>query len=87
MIRYIFDDTDGLNKAPASVEFAKQLLLKHFKLSNIIGMLDLLYAKFEKAHVASFAGVLASGKNLKSLCNITTCTTCFLDVDYYSVYQ
>lgn len=59
IFRYIFEDDDGLNQAPASTELVKQLLLKHFKLSNLIGVLDLLYAKFEKAYIASFSGMLA----------------------------
>uniref|UniRef100_A0A0N5ARG5 N-acetyl-D-glucosamine kinase n=1 Tax=Syphacia muris TaxID=451379 RepID=A0A0N5ARG5_9BILA len=60
MFRYIFDDEDGLNEAPASTDVAKRLLLQHFNLTNVIGVLDLLYSKFEKAYVASYTKVLAT---------------------------
>lgn len=59
IIRYIFDNEDGLQPSPFPTTNVKNLLLKHFKLTDIIGILDLLYAKFEKSNVASFAGTLA----------------------------
>ncbi|VDK50915.1 unnamed protein product, partial [Anisakis simplex] len=58
VIRYIFDDDDGLVKAPYPTETVKRILLEHFNLGDKIEMLTLLYAKFEKANIASFTGKL-----------------------------
>ncbi|KHN75633.1 N-acetyl-D-glucosamine kinase [Toxocara canis] len=61
MIRYIFDDDDGLSPAPFPVTTVKRLLLQHFGIKNKVEILDLLYAKFEKANIASFTGRLVKG--------------------------
>lgn len=58
IIQYIYDDEDGLNPSPYSTEKAKQIMLKHFGKKDIIGMLELLYAKYEKSNIASFTGAL-----------------------------
>uniref|UniRef100_A0A183V2T0 N-acetyl-D-glucosamine kinase n=1 Tax=Toxocara canis TaxID=6265 RepID=A0A183V2T0_TOXCA len=63
MIRYIFDDDDGLSPAPFPVTTVKRLLLQHFGIKNKVEILDLLYAKFEKANIASFTGRLVKGSS------------------------
>uniref|UniRef100_A0AC34QQB6 N-acetyl-D-glucosamine kinase n=1 Tax=Panagrolaimus sp. JU765 TaxID=591449 RepID=A0AC34QQB6_9BILA len=60
-IRIIFDVDDGLVRETDSIEHLRHVILKHFKIKDKSGLLDILYGnKFHKAHVASLCHSLAN---------------------------
>ncbi|PAV59406.1 hypothetical protein WR25_03529 isoform C [Diploscapter pachys] len=58
-MRMLFDDDDGLESAPGSTDLLRELLLKHFNVTNKTGLLDFLYSKFNKSSVATFTKFMA----------------------------
>ncbi|XP_068709146.1 N-acetyl-D-glucosamine kinase-like [Montipora foliosa] len=60
-IKTVFDVEDGLVPSPFDVTYVKKRFFEHFKIDNFYGMLDHLYAKFDKAHVAGLCKALAVG--------------------------
>lgn len=61
-IRYVYDEEDGLYRAPADISFVKKAIFDYFSIQSNTQLLDFLYAKFNKAHVAGLCKVLADGK-------------------------
>lgn len=60
-IRKIFDVDDGLVIENNSIDHLKEVVLKHFGVSNKLGLLDILYGnKFSKANVASLCESLSN---------------------------
>uniref|UniRef100_A0A0N4ZCF7 N-acetyl-D-glucosamine kinase n=1 Tax=Parastrongyloides trichosuri TaxID=131310 RepID=A0A0N4ZCF7_PARTI len=60
-IKLLFDLEDELEKLPYSYEILKETILKHFKLSNHVQLIDVIYGdSFDKANVASLCEILAS---------------------------
>ncbi|PIO59989.1 BadF/BadG/BcrA/BcrD ATPase family protein, partial [Teladorsagia circumcincta] len=58
-IRIIFDEDDGMEIPHESTALIRELLLKHFKIEDKVDILEYLYNKFRKSHIASFTGELA----------------------------
>ncbi|KAK2572390.1 N-acetyl-D-glucosamine kinase [Acropora cervicornis] len=61
-IKTVFDAEDGLVPSPYDVTYVKKRVFEHFKIDNLFGMLDYLYAsKFDKAYFAGLCKALALG--------------------------
>lgn len=59
-IKLLFDLEDGLIELPYSHEILKKIILNHFKLTNHVQLIDIIYgANFSKANIASLCKVLA----------------------------
>ncbi|KAK6057554.1 BadF/BadG/BcrA/BcrD ATPase family protein [Cooperia oncophora] len=58
-IRLLFDEDDGMEIPHESTKLIRELLLKHFKIEDKVDILEYLYNKFQKSHIASFTGELA----------------------------
>uniref|UniRef100_A0A914WEN1 N-acetyl-D-glucosamine kinase n=1 Tax=Plectus sambesii TaxID=2011161 RepID=A0A914WEN1_9BILA len=67
-IRYVYDEEDGLFRAPADTAFVKKAIFDYFSIESKTQLLDFLYAKFNKAHVAGLCKVLAEGAAHDELC-------------------
>ncbi|EFO24625.2 hypothetical protein LOAG_03863 [Loa loa] len=59
LIRYIFDEEDGLYPSPYPISKTKRLFLEFFGLCNKAGILEVLYTNFDKSRIASFAAHVA----------------------------
>jgi len=60
-IKTVFDAEDGLVPSQHDITYVKKAVFEHFKIDNLFGMLDHLYAKFDKAHFAGLCKVIADG--------------------------
>ncbi|CAB4031308.1 N-acetyl-D-glucosamine kinase [Paramuricea clavata] len=60
-IKLVYDDIDGLVKAPFDVTFIKEAMYKFFQLERRFDILDHLYRDFNKGKVAQFTSVVAEG--------------------------
>ncbi|RCN40378.1 hypothetical protein ANCCAN_13669 [Ancylostoma caninum] len=58
-IRLIFDEDDGMETPHESTALIRELMLQHFKIEDKVDILEHLYNKFQKSHIASFTKVLA----------------------------
>ncbi|XGW10956.1 hypothetical protein V3C99_012448 [Haemonchus contortus] len=58
-IRILFDEDDGLEIPHESTALIRELLLKHFEIEDKVDILEHLYNKFQKSHIASFTGEMA----------------------------
>jgi len=60
-IKAVFDTEDGLVPSQHDINFVKKAVFEHFKIDNLFGMLDHLYAKFDKAFYAGLCKTIAVG--------------------------
>ncbi|VDL63637.1 unnamed protein product [Nippostrongylus brasiliensis] len=58
-IRMLFDEDDGMETPHDSTDLIRELMLKHFKIEDKVDILEHLYSKFQKSHIASFTKELA----------------------------
>ncbi|XP_020624472.1 N-acetyl-D-glucosamine kinase-like [Orbicella faveolata] len=60
-IKTVFDTEDGLVSSQHDITYVKKAVFEHFKIDNLFGMLDHLYAKFDKAYYAGLCKTIAVG--------------------------
>ena len=60
-LKLVFDDIDGLVKAPHDVSLLKEEVYKYFQMEKPVDILNHLYRDFNKGTVARFATVVAEG--------------------------
>ncbi|KIH52024.1 hypothetical protein ANCDUO_17881 [Ancylostoma duodenale] len=65
-IRLIFDEDDGMETPHESTALIRKLMLEHFKIEDKVDILEHLYNKFKKSHIASFTKVMAQRKCVKA---------------------
>ncbi|KAK3595892.1 hypothetical protein CHS0354_014725 [Potamilus streckersoni] len=59
-LKKMFDHEDSLCPSPFDTTIVSDIMKKYFKISDKSGMLDSLYAKFDKSHIAGMCKELAS---------------------------
>lgn len=59
--KYVFDDMDGLKKAPHPTYYVWLAMRKFFHVTNRSEMLSHLYSNFSKSSIAMFTKELADG--------------------------
>lgn len=64
IIQSIFEEEDDFNKPTNSAAHVKKLLLDYFELDDKVGILQYLYANFDKSKIAAFTEKVARGKIL-----------------------
>ncbi|XP_066586746.1 N-acetyl-D-glucosamine kinase isoform X2 [Prorops nasuta] len=60
-IKTVFDDIDGLVRAPYPVTYVWPAMRSYFGVQDLRGMLPYLYTNFDKSHVAAFTKEIVAG--------------------------
>lgn len=59
--KYVFDDIDGLVKAPESISYVWPAMKSYFGLTDRNGILSYFYANFDKIIIADFTKEISMG--------------------------
>lgn len=59
--KYVFDDMDGLAKAPESISYVWPAMRDYFNVTDRNALLSYFYANFEKSTISNFTKVIVAG--------------------------
>nr|XP_012222874.1 PREDICTED: N-acetyl-D-glucosamine kinase isoform X1 [Linepithema humile] len=59
--KYVFDDIDGLVKAPEPISYVWPAMRNYFNVIDLNGILPYFYTKFDKSAIANFTKEIATG--------------------------